>query len=116
MAKLGGEIASYSFTFYLHMHLTPNLGCCPKSRVQYRVPVVIECKTDVDTKILHDTIYKQAALGKHFGLRVKSIILTLGSGLKQNSMDRGSMFDIKIFDSMEEEKKKMEFLTYVKNL
>ena len=84
--------------------------------VKGTVPVIIECKTAMTTGILHNTIYKQAALRKNFGLQVTSIIVTLSSDLQQESKDRGEVFDIKIFESIGTEASKQEFLDYIRKL
>jgi hypothetical protein len=65
---------------------------------------IIECKTSVITldksNILTDTIYKQAAIKKNFGLSVKLRIFTLSSKedkeVRNAHLDRARDFDIEI--------------------
>jgi hypothetical protein len=70
---------------------------------------VIECKSSVfDTRsrknILNDSMYKLAALGRDFGIRVKSYLVTLSRKGKQKNhikdafIDRSKLLGIKIID------------------
>jgi hypothetical protein len=79
---------------------------------------VIECKTSVYDKrseknILNDSMYKLAALGQDFGLRVKSYLMTLSKKGKQKNhikdsfIDRSKVLGIKIIDIDELTQKSM---------
>lgn len=63
---------------------------------------IIECKTYIMSKqkgsLPNDTIYKSTALNKQMGLFAKSFIYTLNKSteLKENHIDRASLYDTKI--------------------
>ncbi|MGC8764843.1 MAG: Card1-like endonuclease domain-containing protein [Brevinematia bacterium] len=76
---------------------------------------LVECKTSTNTKnhnILLDTLYKQGALRKDFGLSVNSIVVILDE-VNEDNKKRTNYMNIKILDKpivMDDEKFKKELL------
>ena len=63
---------------------------------------VIECKSTLDSSLLIETLYKQSALQKEFGLRVSSVLVTMSKkdSIKswEKQQERASYMGITIID------------------
>lgn len=63
---------------------------------------IIECKTGLSGKngnLVNDTLYKQQALRRDFGLTVQLFLFTLDEISKESDIDRAKLFNIRIIDS-----------------
>ncbi|MGC8771102.1 MAG: Card1-like endonuclease domain-containing protein [Brevinematia bacterium] len=72
-----------------------DIAICYENRLD-----IIECKTSLkyqDKNLLNDTIYKQSALRKEFGLTVNTIIVTLDE-INDENRKRADYMKIKILD------------------
>jgi len=81
---------------------------------------IIECKSSVDKQLLLNTFYKQAALRRDFGLRIKSAVVTMSMEDRKNrwknEKDRAAYLGIRLFDGsyFDDDDRIQEFAEQVK--
>lgn len=75
-----------------------DISICYQNRLD-----IIECKTSLkhkDKNLLNETIYKQSALRKEFGLTVNTIIVTLDE-INNDNRERAKWMNIRVLDKNE---------------
>lgn len=100
---IGGWFEEYLYSFLESLHCQCAISTVVKSKIPIsdhienefdvllldnRKLYVIECKSTVDNTLLLETLYKQSALQKNFGLRVSSILVTMTKSDSIRSWDK----------------------------
>lgn len=81
---------------------------------------IIECKSSIDKQLLLNTLYKQAALRKDFGMRIKSAVATMSMEDRKNKWknekDRAEYLGVRLFDgtNFDDDNRIQEFIEQLK--